>query len=169
MALGCDSCKPAWMSKLIQTVQAQDCDVHPKNKISVKATVWSSENISCYSAVVYFSSLSSQLVSSDACRYTGVSGAHSCVQCSPVSLLCIAGIMFTVEYLSALCHWPRTSPLLQLLIWLFSYSPSKTSVVLKSAVCEWCTAQRLLRGSIRSTSKRRMRERALYTNHRLRL
>ena len=76
--------------------------------------------------------LRSKLVSSDACRYTGVSGAHSCAQCSPVSLLCMVGIVFTVEYLSALSHRPRVIALLQLLIWLFS----QTSIGLKVS-CDW--------------------------------
>lgn len=78
--------------------------------------------------------LLSKLVSSDACRYIGVSGAHSCGQCSPVSLLCMVGIMFTVKYLSARSHWPRVVPLLQLLIWLFS----QTSIGLKVS-CDWCS------------------------------
>lgn len=95
----------------------------------------------CYSAVVDISSAQYQLVQQwcKACRYTGVTGAHSWAWRSQVSLLCMAGIMFAVECLSALRHWPRASPLHQLFIWLLSYSPSKTSVVCKSAVCDWCS------------------------------
>lgn len=51
-ALGCDTFKPAWMSRLIQAMQAHCCEIHVLVyivRMSVKATVI---NISCYSVSV---------------------------------------------------------------------------------------------------------------------
>ncbi len=112
VALGCDSFQLGTISRLIQDIQGYYCDIHVTVYI-----IHSESKCENHHQHLLFQLLKC-LVAVVAVMHAGIGvcGAHSCARCSPVSLLCMVGIRFTGEHLSALSHRLTVSPLVAHLV-----------------------------------------------------
>lgn len=117
VASGCDSCKPAWMWRMIRAKQAHCCEIHRQNKCRSHCLLVLWYVLWQWCCVNLLSSISAGQQWCMQVYWCDWSGAHSCARCSPVSLLCMAGThlsnscfdptQFIPLYAHTQCHVPN--------------------------------------------------------------